>query len=197
MVEIVSSTVSRVGCSRLKSRFDEVDQKRCCPRSRRRIGSRVVTELRSRGHEVACTMRPSARGPVSSLSNATPAISSRSRRQSRGTRCLSALSAARALVIRRFVVDVAPVLLAASAKAGLRKLVVVGGAGSLLTSGGVRLIDSSGFEQDWKPASQAQIDALDVYRASDAAVSWVYVSPSDLIAPGKRTGNLEYGTGRS
>ena len=66
------------------------------------------------------------------------------------------------------------------------RLVVVGGAGSLLAGDGM-LVDAPGFPDAYKPEAKAFAAILDDYRAS-TGVDWTYVSPSPVIAPGERTG---------
>jgi putative NADH-flavin reductase len=66
------------------------------------------------------------------------------------------------------------------------RLVVVGGAGSLVVGNG-RLVDAPGFPDAYKPEAQAFTTILDDYRAS-SGLDWTYISPSPVIAPGARTG---------
>jgi uncharacterized protein len=77
--------------------------------------------------------------------------------------------------------------------AGARRLVIVGGAGSLEVAPGVRLVDTPDFHRAWKPAALAHARSLDeVYRPA-AELDWTYVSPAAVIAPGKRTGHYRKG----
>jgi uncharacterized protein len=77
--------------------------------------------------------------------------------------------------------------------AGTRRLVVVGGAGSLEVAPGQRLVDTPDFHPAWKPTALAHARALDeIYRAADD-LDWTYVSPAALIEPGERTGNYRTG----
>ncbi len=76
---------------------------------------------------------------------------------------------------------------------GTRRLIVVGGAGSLEVAPGLRLIDAPGFPEAAKPEARTQIQALDLLRGKGALLDWVYVSPAPFIAPGERTGNYRVG----
>lgn len=78
--------------------------------------------------------------------------------------------------------------------AGIRRLLVVGGAGSLEVEPGVRLMDTEQFPDEVRPMAQAHADAYEIYRQSD--LDWTYVSPASWIEPGKRTGNFRIGTTR-
>ncbi len=91
------------------------------------------------------------------------------------------------------LVEVASTLLEGLSQAGVPRLVVAGGAGSLLVSDGARLMDTPEFHDDWKPEAQAQADALDAYRSADTDVDWAYVSPGALLEPGERTGEYRLG----
>ncbi|HVI55687.1 MAG TPA: NAD(P)H-binding protein [Luteibacter sp.] len=84
-------------------------------------------------------------------------------------------------------------LLDALSKAGVRRFAWVGGAASLETAPGVRLIDSPDFPEAWKTGAKAQIAALDVFRASKAPIDWTYISPAAEIAPGERKGSFRVG----
>jgi putative NADH-flavin reductase len=75
----------------------------------------------------------------------------------------------------------------------LKRLLWVGGAGSLETAPGVKVIDDPHFPAAWKPEAQAQARALDVFRASKADVDWTYVSPAALIEDGERSGSYRVG----
>lgn len=75
----------------------------------------------------------------------------------------------------------------------LKRLVWVGGAGSLEVAPGVKVIDDPNFPAAWKPEALAQARALDVFRASKADVDWTYISPAALIEDGERTGKYRVG----
>lgn len=73
-----------------------------------------------------------------------------------------------------------------------KRLIVVGGAGSLEVAPGTQLVDTPDFPAAWRPGAMAQRDTLELYRASD--IYWSFFSPSTLIAPGRRTGKYRLGT---
>ncbi len=78
-------------------------------------------------------------------------------------------------------------------RAGVRRLVVVGGAGSLEVAPGQRLVDSPDFPSAWKSTALAHARTLDeVYRGIDD-LDWTYVSPAGVIGPGERTGEFRVG----
>ena len=75
----------------------------------------------------------------------------------------------------------------------LKRLLWVGGAGSLEVAPGVKVIDDPHFPAAWKPEAQAQARALEVFRASKADVDWTYISPAALIEDGERSGTYRVG----
>ena len=90
------------------------------------------------------------------------------------------------------VAEAARPLLDGVRRAGVRRLLVVGGAGSLEVAPGVQLIDSPTFPAEWKPVAQAHRDELAIYRRN-TDLDWSYLSPAGLIGPGTRTGKYRVG----
>ena len=73
-------------------------------------------------------------------------------------------------------------------KAGVKRLIVVGGAGSLEVTPGKRLVDSPGFPPEYMAESLDSAAALDVYRTTAGDLDWTYISPGAEMGPGTRTG---------
>ena len=67
------------------------------------------------------------------------------------------------------------------------RLLIVGGAGSLMDENGVRLVDTAGFPEAYKNEAKAFCQILEEYRASEG-LAWTLLSPAPLIRPGERTG---------
>lgn len=81
--------------------------------------------------------------------------------------------------------------LEAAKKAGVKRVVVVGGAASLKVSG-QRLIDSPEFPDQFRPEAEPAVEALDrLYQEKD--LDWTFISPSMMFGPGERTGNFRLG----
>jgi putative NADH-flavin reductase len=78
-------------------------------------------------------------------------------------------------------------------QAGVKRLLVVGGAGSLEVAPGLQLVDSPEFPEEWKPGSLATREVLYLLR-DEPELEWTFLSPSGTIAPGKRTGQFRLGT---
>ena len=79
-------------------------------------------------------------------------------------------------------------------EAGVRRLIVVGGAGSLEIAPGVALVDAPNFPEAYRDIAMAHRDALSVLKESD--LDWTCLSPAGVIEPGERTGKFRLGTTR-
>lgn len=75
---------------------------------------------------------------------------------------------------------------------GVRRLVVVGGAGSLYVAPGVQLVDTPEFPAEWKQGALAAREALNLIRQEEA-LEWTFLSPPILLQPGERTGRYRLG----
>ena len=91
------------------------------------------------------------------------------------------------------LVDAARALIQGAKRAGVKRLVVVGGAGSLEVAPGKQLVDSPDFPAAYKPEALAHRDALAVYRAEAGDLEWTNISPAALFTPGERTGKYRAG----
>ena len=90
------------------------------------------------------------------------------------------------------IAEAARTLLAGVQRAGVKRLIVVGGAGSLEATPGVALMDTPEFPADSKPTALAHADALAILQGN-IDVDWTFVSPAESMMPGERTG--QYRTG--
>ncbi len=80
-------------------------------------------------------------------------------------------------------------------KAGVGRLLVVGGAGSLEIAPGVQLVDSPDFPAEWKPGALAARDYLNILK-NEKELDWTFLSPAIIMHPGVKTGRTgQYRTG--
>ena len=92
----------------------------------------------------------------------------------------------------RFLQTSAAQITAAVKAAGIRRLLVVGGAGSLYVAPGVQLVDTPSFPDAYKAEASAGRDFLNALRA-ETGLDWSFLSPSALFTPGERTGKFRLG----
>jgi putative NADH-flavin reductase len=79
----------------------------------------------------------------------------------------------------------------AMGKAGIRRVVAVGGAGTLEVSPGVQRLDTPAYPAAYRAQGLAQREAFNTYRAS--GLDWTYLSPPSHLEPGTRTGRYRSG----
>ncbi|MBL1073344.1 NAD(P)H-binding protein [Nocardia sp. 2] len=163
------------------------------------VGGRVVTEALSRGHQVRAVSRSHdrlaglwAEVEVMAGSAADPEFVTAA---SVGSDLV--ISATRPVIGQEHeLAEVAESLLKGLSGTGIR-LLVVGGAGSLVVPGtGLTLVEQPDFPAELLPIAAACGAQLDVFQAHEAAggdVDWAYVSPSALLEPGERTGTYRLG----
>jgi putative NADH-flavin reductase len=77
-------------------------------------------------------------------------------------------------------------------QSGVRRLLVVGGAGSLFVAPGVQLVDTPQFPAEWKQGALGAREALNWLRTENT-LDWTLLSPPILLAPGERTGHYRLG----
>lgn len=83
-------------------------------------------------------------------------------------------------------------ILAATKQAGVSRLLVVGGAGSLFVAPGLQLIDTPNFPAEYKEGAEGARQALNMLR-DEQQLQWTFLSPAALLKPGPRTGQFRLG----
>jgi uncharacterized protein len=148
------------------------------------IGSRIATELEKRGHEVIGASRATGTDITDSASVAAVV-----------TGADGVVSAVSARGVDYTLHDVARSLVDGVRRAGVKRLVLVGGAGSLEVAPGVRLMDTPDFPDEFKAEAGEGADALALFQ-NISDLDWTYVSPAAFIHPGERTGRYRLGGDR-
>jgi putative NADH-flavin reductase len=80
-------------------------------------------------------------------------------------------------------------LIAGLTKAGVRRVLYVGGASSLEVAPGKALADQPDFPEAYRAEAKEGRDALTIWRDEAGGLEWTYLSPAAEIGPGERTGN--------
>lgn len=73
--------------------------------------------------------------------------------------------------------------------AGIKRYLVVGGAGSLYIAPGVQLIDTPEFPEAYKAGASAAKDYLSQLK-NETELDWTFLSPAIELTPGTRTGTF-------
>ncbi len=157
------------------------------------IGSRVLNELVSRGHSVTAVVRnPAKVSPAKGVTVIAGDVNDPAGVTAAARGADAAISAtAPPAENPEAIVDAVRSLLKGLAAAGIQRLIVVGGAGSLEVAPGLQLVDAPDFPLAWLGVARAHRDVLPVLKESD--LDWSYFSPAALIQPGERTGKFRLG----
>ncbi len=150
-------------------------------------GSRILRELSNRGHAVTAIARNPKRIEV--LAGVTPV-----RGDVADADALASILSGHDAVVSsvHFLAFDAETLIAAVRASGVKRYLVVGGAGSLEVAPGQRLLDAPGFPDAYKAEASAGANYLDRLRAEDD-LDWTFFSPAAMFVPGERTGRFRLG----
>src|SRR6185436_6496094 len=154
------------------------------------VGRRVAAEALRRGHEVLGVIRDpaAATGSESGLplvkGDATKAesIAELARGAAAVVSAISPRPNARGLAVPSLV-DNARAMIAGLRRAGLKRVVFVGGAGSLEVVPGRQLVDQPGFPEAYKAEALEGRAALEVWRTEGDGLDWTFLSPAVEIGP--------------
>lgn len=149
-----------------------------------KVGTCLIDELTSRGHQVTGIARSAPEGDSG--------ISVRRADANDPAALAEALRGHDAVMLAgRFVsVDAARVIKALQL-AGVSRLLVVGGAGSLFVSPGVQLVDTGLIPEPFLPEVAGGRAFLETLKTS--ALDWTFLSPAVNFGPGERTGHYRLG----
>lgn len=156
------------------------------------LGSRIVAEALDRDHLVTVVTRHSSATPAGAVARIGDAADADdvAKVAAEYDVVVSAIGPSRTGErVERFL----SALRTLAENVGTRRLVVVGGAGSLLVAPGLRVMDAPGFPPAFRHEALAQLAALEQLKTGGGFVDWVYVSPAPLTTPGQRTGTYRSG----
>ncbi|MEG9436435.1 NAD(P)H-binding protein [Edaphobacter sp. HDX4] len=157
-------------------------------------GSEIVKELVRRGHKVTGVARN-----VESLEG-QPGVTAKTDDLS-NVDAIAAVIKGADVVVSAYqppadntdaLIDVTGRQIEAVKKAGVPRLVVVGGAGQLEVAPGVTLIKSGYLPAEYMPIAISHEKAAQVLKGSD--INWTYIAPAAYFVPGDRTGKYRTGT---
>lgn len=151
------------------------------------IGSRLLTELTSRGHQVTAIVRNPEKVPQGAGVTAKQG-------DVYDKDGLAALLAGHDAAISavHFSASDPAILLAAVKQSGVKRYLVVGGAGSLEVAPGAKLFDTPEFPAIYLDEARKGGAFLDLLKG-ESSLDWTFLSPSALIEPGERTGKFRLG----
>jgi putative NADH-flavin reductase len=164
------------------------------------VGAAVLAELLQRGHTVTALVRDPAKvlppGVTAIIADAYDAASIAA-----GVRGTDAVISAfnpgwTTPDLYHTFLDGSAAIERGVEASGVKRLLVVGGAGSLFVAPGVQLVDTPNFTDhvpaNVVPGALAARDALTRLRAN-TVLDWTFLSPAAMLAPGVRTGAYRVG----
>ncbi|CAH9049601.1 hypothetical protein PSECIP111951_00352 [Pseudoalteromonas holothuriae] len=159
------------------------------------IGSTVVKEALERGHHVIAVSRQALMLEHKNLKARELDLLANSgfAHALSGAEVVISAIGGRALGNHEIVANTAAALLHELPQIGIKRLIWVGGAGSLVLENGELLLSQPEFPKEYKDEAIAQGQALKVFQDSKSTLNWVFVSPAAQIFPGERTGFYRIG----
>ena len=94
--------------------------------------------------------------------------------------------------IYRETLRVYPLIIRSVKEAGVRRLLIVGGAGSLYVAPGVRVMDR-GVPEAFAPGVKGLAEVYYSYLIPEKELDWVFFSPAANLVPGERTRKFRLG----
>ncbi len=153
-----------------------------------RAGGRLLEEALRRGHTVTAIARH-AGAKLSDRAN----VKAVDLDVLDGTALEKALAGHDAVFSAAHFATVPPAAIIEAAKrAGVKRLLVVGGAGSLFAAPGRKVIETPNFPEAYKAEASAGGVFLEALRA-EKELDWTFLSPSAEFVEGERTGKFRLG----
>ncbi|MBQ4810922.1 NAD(P)-dependent oxidoreductase [Pseudoalteromonas luteoviolacea] len=153
------------------------------------IGSHIVAQAKSRGHEVTALVRNSDKYDTTGVTVKSFDLNNHDQDLSSiisDETIFVAAIGGRALGNHEIVANTASTLLAQLPNTSIERLVWVGGAGSLEVAPNLKLIDTPEFPAEYKDEAIAQSQALTVFKSTQSPLNWTYISPAAEIFPGDK-----------
>ncbi|MGP9652853.1 NAD(P)-dependent oxidoreductase [Halomonas sp. AOP35-4E-18] len=150
-------------------------------------GARILKELSDRGHRVTAIARHPEK--IAELAGCR-AVKGDAHDESSLADRLKGHDAVISAV--PFSTSDADTLIGAVQASGVKRYLVVGGAGSLLVTSGERVIDQPDFPEEYKPEASKGAVFLEKLQQADE-LEWTFLSPSAEFEPGERTGVFRLG----
>ena len=163
------------------------------------VGSAVLNELVSRGHKVTAVARNIEKIAKSELLDVV-------KEDVANVDAIAKLADGKDAIISAYnpgwtnpdiatlISENYPKILSAAKKSGVKRLLIVGGAGTLFCAPGLRVVDSGAIPEEImggvRPLGDFYLNTL----MNEKDIDWVFFSPAGVFDPqGKKTGNYRLG----
>lgn len=146
------------------------------------VGSAILKELLQRGHQVTAIVRNPERISIAEKLTVVPADALNE------TELTNAIAGHDAVIsaynpgwsnpnLYEEFLSGSQVIQSAVKSSGIKRLIVVGGAGSLFIAPKQQIVDTEGFPEEWKAGALAARDYLTLIK-KETALDWTFLSPA-------------------
>ncbi|MCE7039339.1 NAD(P)-dependent oxidoreductase [Dyadobacter sp. CY312] len=164
------------------------------------VGALVLTELTKRGHQVTAIARD-----ITKIDTSNEHVNAVKADVSKEEELIDVLKGHDAVVsaynagwtnpdLYNQFLTVSQTIQSGVTKAGVKRLLVIGGAGSLEVAPGLQLVDTPKFPEAYKAGAGAARDYLNILK-KDTHLDWTFLSPAIEMHPG--TSHFKKGTYRT
>lgn len=163
------------------------------------VGNAILKELQQRGHQVTAIVRNP--GKIKAVENVT-VISANVLDETEVSNVLAGHDAVISAynagwtnpnLYNEFLKG-SQAIQEAVKQSGVKRLIIVGGAGSLFISPNQQIVDTEGFPKEWKPGALAARDYLNILK-EEKELDWTFLSPAVEMHQG--TSGIRKGTYRT
>lgn len=157
------------------------------------VGSAVLKELLSRGHEVVALARDPSKLEARVGLTVVKADAKQADQVAAAVKGTDAVVSAynpgwSVADIHTEFLDGTRAIYDGVKRAEVKRLLVVGGAGSLYAAPGLQIVDTPEFPEQWKQGALAAREALNLIRL-ESSLDWTFLSPAVHLEPGERRGS--------
>lgn len=165
------------------------------------VGAPVLSELLSRGHRVTVLARnPSKLAAQSELNPGLTVVAADALDAAQVAKAVAGHDAVISAYnpgwsepkIHDLFLQGSQAILDGVKQSGVKRVLVVGGAGSLYVAPGLQLVDTPPFPAEYKQGALAARELLNRIKLENT-LEWSFLSPPIGLAPGERTGQYRVG----
>jgi putative NADH-flavin reductase len=163
------------------------------------VGSKLLNEAANRGHQVTAITRSPQKVPAAA--NIQPAAADVNDLNAlvghfKGKEAvIHSYAPARELSVAERIEQqrrASEMIVTALKAADVKRLLAVGGAGSLYVAPGVRNMDQPDFPKEYEGGVKSTLLIKEILM-KEPELDWTYLSPSNMLVPGERTGKFRLG----
>lgn len=161
------------------------------------VGTALLKEAVARGHDVTALVSDPSKVPASERvlavqANVLEQDALAGKLKGHGA-VISAFSGHAQTDVLGYYLKGIESIVSAVKQAGVQRLLLAGGAGTLEVAPGLQLIDTPQFPAEWKGTAEGARQALNLLR-QEQDLDWTVLAPSAHLEAGERTGQFRLGT---